>query len=50
MGGPVTDYNPVCPHCGHHTVYKPAEWVEGGPLMCANPMCDSNHPPEEPDR
>lgn len=37
--------NPVCPYCGHHTVYKPDGWVEGGPLACANPYCDTNHPP-----
>ena len=32
----------VCPYCGHSTLFKPEGWVEGGPLMCANPMCDSN--------
>jgi len=39
--------SPVCPYCGMSTVYKPDDWVEGGPYMCANPMCDTNHPPEE---
>jgi len=36
-----------CPYCGHHTLYKPEGWIDGGPVLCANPMCDTNHPPEE---
>lgn len=35
-----------CPHCGHHTLYRPEGYTEGGPVMCANACCDSNHPPE----
>lgn len=34
-----------CPYCGHHTLYRPEGWVEGGPVACANPFCDSNQPP-----
>lgn len=41
------DQSPVCPYCGHHTLYKVDGWVEGGPMSCANPMCDSNHPPDQ---
>lgn len=33
-----------CPECGHHTLYRPEGWEIGGPAMCANPDCDSNHP------
>ena len=36
--------NPPCPFCGHHTLYRPEGWVEGGPLVCANPLCESNFP------
>ena len=42
----MTEKQVVCPHCGHHTLYKPQGWVEGGPLVCANPWCDSNFPPD----
>lgn len=38
-----------CPYCGHHTLYYPEGWVDGGPVMCANPFCDSNHPEETHD-
>ena len=37
----------ACPYCGMHTLYKPDGWVEGGPVLCANPNCDANHPPRE---
>jgi len=40
----VNDLAVPCPYCGHHTLYKPEGWVEGGPVMCANPMCDTNYP------
>lgn len=36
---------PPCPYCGHHTLYRPEGWIVGGPVMCANPLCDSNIPP-----
>jgi len=39
--------NVPCPYCGHHTLYRPEGWVEGGPLACANPFCDTNNPPAE---
>ena len=35
-----------CPACGHHTLYRPDGWIVGGPVECANPMCDSNFPAE----
>jgi hypothetical protein len=37
-------YSPVCPYCGHTTLYKPEGWTWGGPLVCANPLCPSNEP------
>jgi hypothetical protein len=36
-----------CPYCGHHTLFRPEGWVEGSPVLCANPYCDSNHPPAD---
>lgn len=36
-----------CPWCGHHTLYKPEDYINGGLVMCANPWCDSNHPPPD---
>ena len=43
-----TGVSAPCPYCGMHTLYKPDGWVEGGPVLCANPHCDSNHPQESP--
>lgn len=45
-GEPGNDLAHPCPVCGHHTLYRPEGWIEGGPAMCANPWCDSNHPAE----
>lgn len=33
-----------CPVCDFHMLYRPDGWESGGPTMCANPGCDSNHP------
>jgi len=43
----TSEYSPVCPYCGHTTIYKPKGWVVGGPLACANPFCETNYPEEE---
>lgn len=35
-----------CPFCELHMLYRmPGFGGESPPLACANPACDSNHPP-----
>lgn len=48
--GPADDLAVPCPACGHHTLYRPDGWIAGGPVACANPGCDTNHPPELPEQ
>lgn len=38
-------FSPVCPYCGHHTLYRPEGWQ--GWVRCANPLCESNYPERE---
>lgn len=45
----ITALPQPCPYCGEHTLYRPPGWVEGGPVACANPWCDSDMPPEDED-
>jgi transcriptional regulator with XRE-family HTH domain len=40
---PTPDLAAPCPYCGHHTLYRPDSYT--GRVSCANPICDSNHPP-----
>lgn len=44
MSLPTTFLAEPCPVCELTMLYRPDGWQIGGPVACANPACDSNHP------